>query len=183
METKSKAQKWIIWGIPVLFIVGALFHFLYDFTKEFFLIGLIAPVNESVWEHTKLFVFPIIIWWLAFYFKKHDSFTLNKKKWLAGMLTSLVTTMLMVPVAYYFYTNVFGTSLLWVDILISLIAIGAGQLFGLHVYNHSKGISKGLAFLILFVIIAITIWFTLSPPKLPVFLDSVSKTYGIYKTT
>lgn len=55
----GKAERQILVGVPVLFLAGTLLHFLYGLSGEFFLVGLLAPVNESVWEHLKLALWPI----------------------------------------------------------------------------------------------------------------------------
>ena len=60
----GKAERQILAGVPVLFLAGTLIHFLYGLSGEFFLVGLLAPVNESVWEHLKLALeldMPIIV--------------------------------------------------------------------------------------------------------------------------
>lgn len=183
MSKKASPEKWIVWGIPVLFIIGSLFHFIYDFTNEFFPIGLIAPVNESVWEHMKLFPFPIFIWWIIYYIRRKDNIHFNKEKWLGGMLSAIVSSMILIPLLFYTYKGITGKQLLWVDILVALIAIAGGQLLGLHIYKHGNGIDKTLAFVLLLVILAIIIWFTVSPPEIPLFFDTESKTYGIFKRT
>ena len=44
-------------GILCVSILGTLLHFTYRWSGRNPLIGLIAPVNESVWEHMKLLFF------------------------------------------------------------------------------------------------------------------------------
>ena len=34
-------------------IAGTLLHFVYGWSGRNLLVGLVSPVNESVWEHTK----------------------------------------------------------------------------------------------------------------------------------
>ena len=46
-------------GILCVSILGTLLHFTYRWSGRNPLIGLIAPVNESVWEHMKLLFFPM----------------------------------------------------------------------------------------------------------------------------
>ena len=48
-----KKRFWLAFGIAVL--AGTGLHFLYDVCPAP-LVGLFAPVNESVWEHLKLFL-------------------------------------------------------------------------------------------------------------------------------
>ena len=46
------------WGLTAL--IGTGLHFLYDW-MPFQLVGMIAPVNESVWEHLKLLFWPFLL--------------------------------------------------------------------------------------------------------------------------
>ena len=39
-------------------LIGVISHFIYEWTGENTLAGLIFPVNESIWEHLKLIFFP-----------------------------------------------------------------------------------------------------------------------------
>ena len=54
-------KSYIITGIIFVSIVGTLFHFVYEWSGNNILIGLFTPINESIWEHTKLIFFPIAI--------------------------------------------------------------------------------------------------------------------------
>ena len=60
-------KQWIYIGIPVLFVAGAFMHYFYSLSRKNVLVGLIAPVNESVWEHLKLIFLPMILWWSVYY--------------------------------------------------------------------------------------------------------------------
>jgi hypothetical protein len=164
-------EKWIIAGIPILFLIGAGMHFIYEFSGNNFLIGLIAPINESVWEHTKMVVLPVILWWALYYLVKGSELSLDKNKWFTGCLASLVVSILSIPFLYYFYTGAFGVEYLWADILILLIALFLGQFTGLHVYNYSKGINSSITILIIILIIFIYAFFTLHPPDYPLFIS------------
>jgi len=172
-------EKWIMLGIPCLFVIGAVFHFLYNICGGFPIVGLIAPVNESVWEHLKMVVWPIIGWWTIYYLANHDKQTIDKNKWFTAALASLITAIMTIPLLFYFYTGAFGIESLLIDILILLLAVLFGQLMGLHVYKHSKGISANDVIIIFVGIIALFMLMTLCPPELPIFLDSSTGTYGI----
>ena len=52
-KSVSKPEKWILLGIPLLFSIGSILHFAYDFLMKIPLAGIFAPVNESIWEHEK----------------------------------------------------------------------------------------------------------------------------------
>lgn len=55
-------------GILFVIIVGFIAHFIFEATNENPVVAAFVPVNESVWEHLKLLVFPyllfVLIMWL-----------------------------------------------------------------------------------------------------------------------
>lgn len=75
----------------------------------------------------------------------------------------------------------FGIESLLMDILILFVAILLGQVMALHFYTFTKSYngkaSLGLNLLIILLFVA----FTFYPPRLPIFKDSVTKTYGIHQ--
>lgn len=60
-KTKDSVKKNIFWGILFINLFGILLHFLYDFSGKVLIVGIFAPINESVWEHLKLGFYPIIL--------------------------------------------------------------------------------------------------------------------------
>ena len=175
----TKPERWIIIGIPVLFIIGGILHFAYAVLWENPIVALFAPVNESIWEHAKMVVWPVILWWVlyaCFRGKKHD---IDQKKWYSGALAALPASLVVMPMFYYFYTGAFGVEKLWVDILILLVSILLGQMLGLHVYRHGKGISVKVVIILFILIVLLFMVFTFFPPHIPLFLDGVSGAYGI----
>lgn len=177
----SNPEKWILLGIPMLFFIGALFHFLYDLSGHIQIIGAISAVNESVWEHCKMVVFPMIAWWCLYMFSdKADG--INAAKWFAGASAALITATIAIPICYYFYTQAFGIELLAVDIFILFFALFLGQCIGLHFYKYSKCISAATSITIIVFVALLFIIFTFYPPHLPIFMDTKNGTYGIFKT-
>lgn len=174
-----KEERWILIGIPVLFIIGSLWHSIYEFTGNKFLVGLFAAVNESIWEHTKMVLIPIIAWFLIYYLVFSKKHKINKDKWLTSLLVSLITSIISIPMLYYFYTSAFGIESIVCDILILFLAIAFGQSLALHIYRYSKGINHNLVSVILILIVGGYIFLTLSPPKIPMFRDGITKKYGI----
>lgn len=179
LKQLSPPEKWILTGIPVLFVLGSLMHFLYDFTGQSTLAGLFAPVNESVWEHSKLVLWPVILWWLLYDRFRGEQEQLCREKWYAGAVCALLTALLTMPLIYYFYTEAFGTELLWVDILILLLSLLAGQLAGLHIYRYTDGINPSLVLLTFAAVVLVFVLFTFWPPQIPWFQDPLSGGYGI----
>ncbi|NLL29735.1 MAG: hypothetical protein GX258_01495 [Clostridiales bacterium] len=168
----SKPERWIVVGIPLIFIMGSLGHFIYEWSGKNLLLALFFPVNESVWEHIKLGNIPIILWWGFYYFINSRKYNLDKDKWFTAELAALAVSMITTPALYYLYTGAFGAENLIVDILIFFLAILFAQLLGLHFYRYYKGINSGIVIVINILIILIFVIFTIYPPNLPIFISS-----------
>ncbi len=164
-------RKRFIWfAVPFIFIIGSLLHFAYDFFPNVF-ISLIAPINESIWEHTKLAFYPTLLWYWLYPIFTSNSDKLSKKQWLLSCVVSVFTGILVIPLLFYFYTGAFGVEFLWVDILIYFLSVLSGQLVAMHFYKYSKGLKIGWSIAILLIIFAIYVIFTFYPPQLPLFTD------------
>ena len=167
MLKRIKPETYTLLGILVLFAVGSLFHFLYSLTGECFIIGLFVPINESIFEHTKMVVLPIFIWWFIFYlFRKKDLFV---NAWFTSALIAMISAIIAIPMLFYFYSQAFGIESLVIDILILLVSLAIGQILGLHYYRHGKGIEYHFAIVLMIVIIILFAFFTINPPAFPIF--------------
>jgi len=177
MKKHFNPETYILLGIPAVFLLGALFHFLYELSGDLPAVGLIAPVNESIFEHMKLASLPVALWWGvgALLLKKQ----VRPDAWFTAALLSMVTAIVTIPLLHYFYTGAFGIHSLVVDILNLLLAVTLGQLLGLHFYRHCRGMDRRLSLLLMLAILVLFAAFTLSPPALPLFRDPDTGAYGI----
>lgn len=167
MLKRIKPETYTLIGILVLFVVSSLFHFLYSLTGKCFIIGLFVPINESIFEHTKMVVLPIFIWWSIFYlFRKKDLFV---NAWFTSALIAMISAIIVIPMLFYFYSQAFGIESLVIDILILLVSLAIGQILGLHYYRHGKGIEYHFAIVLMIVIIILFAFFTINPPAFPIF--------------
>lgn len=64
---KELLLKWELWGILAISIVGAILHFVFEWSGGWNPIGIIAAVNESVWEHFKIAFWPALFYGIAEY--------------------------------------------------------------------------------------------------------------------
>ena len=167
MLKRIKPETYTLIGILVLFVVGSLFHFLYSLTGECFIVALFVPINESIFEHTKMVVLPIFIWWFIFYlFRKKDLFV---NAWFTSAIIAMISAIIAIPMLFYFYSQAFGIESLVIDILILLVSLAIGQILGLHYYRHGKGIEYHFAIVLMIVIIILFAFFTINPPAFPIF--------------
>ncbi len=170
-------KKYFYYTLPILFILGGVGHFLYDITGNNFIIGLFFPVNESIYEHTKLCFIPLLLFYLFGYFK----FKPNKKKWMISFTISLFISIFLIPLLYYFYTNAFGIENMIVDIFIFFISITIGQLVSLHYFNYGKNNLYKISIFLFIMYVIFNEIVTISPPNIPLFKDPIDNTYGIQK--
>jgi len=162
--------KWELSGIGFVFLLGALLHFVFEWSGETRIVGLFAPVNESVWEHFKLGFWPMCLYAAVEY------------RFLPGYTTSFLTAkgvaIYLIPIitglVFYAYTAIVGEEILIVDILIFLVAIVVGQLASYKIITSTK-LPKyfNVVSLIFIVLLAfILMLFSFYPPHLPIFMDS-----------
>ena len=59
---KRHVLRWELAGILFVFLLGALLHFLFEWSGESRIVGLFASVNESVWEHFKQGFWPMFLY-------------------------------------------------------------------------------------------------------------------------
>lgn len=176
---QSRTQRAWLYSIPLLFIIGSTFHFLYDFSGNSPIIGAIAAVNESIWEHQKMVVLPILSWWIIYYFLKRNKQQINRDKWFTGLATALIVAIFSMPMIFYFYSSALGRHFLVVDISLVFVSIALGQTIGNHIYSYAKAMPFFVSVSIILVIVIAFIIFTFFPQLIPWFRDSLTGGYGI----
>ena len=178
---KKSILKWEIFGIFFLVIVGILLSFVYEWSNKSVLIGIIGPVNESVWEHLKLG------FWSLIFFSGIEYWFIRRKSrnffWAKGLgILILQTTVLII---YYTYTMFTKEPVLVIDILSYILGCFLCQLVGCRVLvskNYYKTLNA-LGLSVLFIHAALIVAFTFVPPRLELFQDLKTQTYGIWKMT
>ncbi len=167
----KKNCKNFLFPLIVIWILGTLLHFVYDWTNQSSIVAIFGAINESVWEHGKL-----AFWPLAFYFLLQA--LQRKLSWkdaavgAAVACWSAVITMIML---FYTYTGATGLESLVVDIGIFFFVTFIGLLFGKRAAakpgkSAATYLFAAAAFLILFIAYLI---FTFAPPLLPIFISAV----------
>lgn len=174
---KRSVLKWELIGIIFISILGSVLHFVFDWSGRWEPVGVIAAINESVWEHFKIGFWPALFYAIAEYWflkKFTNSFIIAKT---AGIYAIPVT----IAVLFYSYTAATGQEILIVDILIFVVAIAVGQLISYRILTLRQ-VPSWLNAVGLIILISLAIAFgvfTFYPPHLSVFRDAVTGTYGI----
>lgn len=181
MEYKKKLLITGFIGSVVIVILGFIFHELYEFTGNNFIVGLLAPVNESKWEHWKIAFLPVLLTSLFEYpyIKDYVNNYIFAKA--IGILAFFATTFGIIEL----YELLIGEGDMWLHIISYIIGAIVSQIVSYYIMTKTKP-SKELdqyGIIILIVIFVLFIVFTIKPPKTDYFRDSIDGTYGIYRET
>jgi len=176
LQTKNPVRNWILWGIPALFIAGSIMHFVYEWSGNFILVGAIAPINESVWEHLKMPFYPILIWWFLGYLIYGKRNGIAAAQWFVSCTAAQLVCSLVILSFYYTYTGALGIESLILDIFSLFLGVAAGQGFALHIYKYAKLKQCWLygAVIVLILIAGAFTFFTVAPPHIPLFKVSLT---------
>ena len=168
--------NWQIAGFVFTGIAGVILHFLFDWSGESIIIAPFAAVNESVFEHMKLLFLPMFIFSIieSCYIKKeYENFWCVK---LIGILLGV----LLIPVLYYTINGAFGMTPDWVNIAIFFIASALSYWVETRLLK-SNNIACNYpqkALLVLCLVAFIFMLLTFMTPKIPLFEDPITNTYG-----
>ncbi|MDD5221378.1 MAG: DUF6512 family protein [Candidatus Paceibacterota bacterium] len=174
----KKLLKIYIAGTIFSILLGSFLHFTYAMSGNRFIIGLFSAVNESVWEHLKLAVFPFVFFGILeiFLFKKEI------KKFLFAKLTECLIAPIFIIVFFYTYTGIIGKSVLVVDILSFVVAVILGRILSYRIMKRKEvEFSAILSGVCLILIILSFVLFSINPPRILLFRDSVTGGYGMKK--
>jgi hypothetical protein len=177
----SKAEKLMLLWIPVIAILGGLMHFVFELCSNSAIVGIFAPVNESVWEHLKMAFYPMLIWWIVFYIICGKKNNIPFEKYVLGGATAIIAAPLIILIFFYTYTGALGIESLVLDIFSLFLGVAVGQILGVHIYKYSKAnfATTFISILILCLMVIAFTSFTFYPPHLPLFQNSLTGTYGI----
>lgn len=172
-------KKIKIIGVFIIMGLSVLSHFMYEWCNNF-IFSILFPVNESIWEHMKLLVTPVLIYALVEYFiyrkkgMKFNNFSLSYGiSIIIGIISYLV---IYLPIDHFFDHNmIVSIALLFLDyILISYISY---LILNTRIIKYSKTIGALLIILTYFVFYYLTYY----PVHSYMFYDTKNKIYGIKK--
>ncbi len=108
----QRLKQNLIIGFIFVSVLGTLWHFLYEWTGNNTLIGFIAPINESTFEHMKLVFFPSLIYMPCeiHFLKKNYPYITN------AMSCGILAGTFFLPVFFYSYSGIIGRNYMAVDI-------------------------------------------------------------------
>jgi len=177
MLSKDVYPKYIL-AVSASFALAVLFHFLYGWFPSI-IISLIAPVNESVFEHVKLFYVPALLVYLFLY----KSFGKYYPNYLTGILASILIMPIIMFVLYFIYRS-FLPDLIVFDILITIIVLLIGFLISFRISISDKNyiLIASFVFNVIGVMFLLYAYLTYNPPKTKIFEIDDTGIYGVHST-
>jgi hypothetical protein len=169
--------RWELIGIGVIAILGSGLHFAFEWSGDWPPMGVIAAVNESVWEHLKIAFWPALFYALF----QYPFFKGSAQNFVIAKATGIYVMPIAIVVLFYSYTAIIGGDILIVDILIFVVAVALGQLTSyrlLTVGRLPSWLDKLGVVMVILLAVAMGV-FTFYPPQLPIFRDSLTGAYGI----
>ncbi len=164
----SRARNSAILGALVTSVLGTLLHFVYEWSGNNVIVGVLGAVNESTWEHLKLLFWPMFLFSLIELIWAGKRFPNFLSATLAGIFTGMAT----IVVVYYTYTGIIGRGYLYADIALFFIAVIVAYIvrYRLMRNNLPKGMAvQVLSLLVLLGLAAAFGYFSFFPPDLAIF--------------
>ncbi len=175
MENKKTILRFQIFSIIFVCVLGTLLHFVYEWSNNNVLIGSFSAVNESTWEHLKLVFFPMLITTIIGYFyigKDVPNFLCAKTK-------GVVTSILFIVIFFYTYSGILGTNIAIIDIASFFISVILGEFLAYRKMISNSKCNEKIVTIFLIILLLCFIAFTYFPPKIGLFEDPITSSYGV----
>ena len=173
---KRSIHLFQLFGFAITSLGGTVLHFLYEWLGRAVWIAPFSCINESTWEHMKLLFWPMFLYAViqSRIFQDRSDFRCIK---LRGILIGLT----LIPVLFYTYNGAIGRSPDWLNIAIFFAAAAAAYISETVMFRKGnvKCGSFRTAFVLLCLIAALFVIFTFITPKIGIFRDPLTGTYGI----
>lgn len=174
--SKKLFQRLEIAGPIIVFIVASFLHFIYKINPNV-LTSLFGAVNESIWEHIKIFT----IAYLFYGFIEMLWARPELKRFVVAKTLGVIAQGVIIPIAYYSYAIFTNKPLLIVDLLIGFLSAVVGFLVSYRLYKSERKIEKYFltSIMFLFLILMSLLCFTYFPPQAELFRDVITGEFGV----
>ena len=153
----------------IIGIVGTLWHFVYEWTGDNPIVGAVAPVNESVWEHLKLLFFPALFYFIIEYFLSKELY----ENLISAGAIGIFTGMLTITAFFYTYKGILGFDVAVLDVLsyfVGLIVMLFIKSLILRKKYFTSKTAKCLSLIITAVTAVLFVIWSFYPPTLGIFI-------------
>lgn len=146
-------------------VFGTAMHFFYDWLP-LPVVGLFAPVNESVWEHLKMLFWPFILSAVFLTQGAKD----KHAAWSAFLAAALLQPLFVVA-AFYTLKGALGVESLATDVALYVLDMAAGYLLAAELMENGEAKqSLGLLIVLAALYAACLVLFSIAAPGLPIFM-------------
>ena len=162
-------------GFAATSLIGTLLHFLYDWLGKPVWIAPFSGVNESTWEHMKLLFWPMLLFAVVQYF-----FFRDRRDFICVKLRGILLGIILIPILFYTYNGVIGKSPDWINIAIFFVSAAAVYIFeSVQFVKEGECKHQKACVAILAVIAMLFVIFTFATPRIGIFKDPLTGTYGV----
>ena len=168
---RRRVALWEVAGGLVIFFAGSFLHFLFELSGFAVVAAPFASVNESTWEHLKLFFWPALLFAVV----QHAYTRHAVNNFWAAKGASVVITPLAIVIGFYAYVGVvvpiYGKGALIGTLITAAIGVALGQVAS---YRLLTGAPRGrrahvLGVTAILVMGAAFALFTFVPPRIFLF--------------
>lgn len=175
MVNYKKILRFEIYSFIFIGVLGALLHFVYNWSGNNSIVASFSAINESTWEHLKILFLPTIIAYIIGYFfigKENSNF------WCASAL-DIAVSLISIIVLFYVYQGILGANIDIINIFIFYVAIFLGKLVSYRVLiSNNFECNKNLSISFILILALCFIVFTYKTPEIGLFKDPISGKYG-----
>jgi len=166
------------WMIVPLAVLGSLLHFLYDWSRHNRVVAVFSAVNESYWEHIKIAVWPVLLLQVVLFAAGGWRYP--------AFVPAATIALYAIPIAMvglvYLYKHFLGRNILWLDIALFVVAIAIAQATFVDLVQRLDAGPLTIVGALVFLtglLVAFTRFTLVPPPEPDVFLDPITRKYGI----
>lgn len=173
----NKLRKMEIGGIFFTFVAGTLLHFCYEWSNRAVWSILIAAVNESIWEHIKIFILPYLFWAIM----EIAYLRIPMKKTIVAKTIGIYILAAITIFFYYTYSGIIGHSVLILDIISVFIWITLSHYISYKLISSNLKLDNFfiISVFTLMLLLSMYLTFSVNPPKVDLFKDPQTGLYGI----
>ena len=147
-------------------VLGTLGHFFYQWSNHNRYVGFFFAVNESTWEHMKLFFFPALFCYIALCLFKRN----HEPCILYAFPKAIFLGTFLIPALFYTYSGILGFHVSFLDISTFYVSVFFSFFY---LYKSTVAVKKlqysPMANVALLFLAFLFISFTYSPPDLGIF--------------
>ncbi len=157
------------------FILGTILHFSFEWSGNNCIVATFSAINESIWEHLKLIFFPTFITLIIGYFLFRKIYS----NYFCSKALGIIVALLFVVIFFYTYTGILGNNYAVIDISTFFVAILIAEFITYFRVCSNRKCNKFILGMSIGVLLISFIIFTYFPPKIGLFEDPITNSFGI----